>query len=220
MAYADIGQSGKATVMTFGSKAWSTVGSAGFSATMAGQIKIAVVDSTTDALYIAYQLPPGNTNKKVAVMTFKGGTWSIVGSTGFSAGRADDVSLALNPITGAPYVAYTDWGNSMKATVMAFQGGAWSPLGPSGFSDGSAFRTSLALHPINGAPYVAYSDGATSSYVTVMTYDDHTWSPVGSPGFSAAGAQYISLALHATTGTPFVAYTDYGNSQLTVMKFA
>ena len=108
----------------------------------------------------------------------------------------------------------------MKATVMAFQGGAWAPLGPSGFSDGSAFRTSLALHPINGAPYVAYSDGATSSYVTVMTYDDHTWSPVGSPGFSAAGAQYISLALHATTGTPFVAYTDYGNSQLTVMKFA
>ncbi|MMZ61004.1 Kappa-carrageenase precursor [compost metagenome] len=50
-------------------------------------------------------------------MKFVNGSWSPVGSVGFSAGAAVHTSLAITP-NGTPYVAYTDRGT--KATVMKF----------------------------------------------------------------------------------------------------
>ena len=93
--------------------------------------------------------------------------WSSVGSAGFSAGQADWTSLALHPTTGAPYVAYTDGGNSYKATVMTFSGTAWSAVGSAGFSTGTATYTSLALRPTT--LFVAYNDGTALNKATVAT---------------------------------------------------
>ena len=71
-------------------------------------------------------------------------SWQVVGSPGFSAGRADYTSLAIDG-SGVPYVAYQDWGNGGKATVMKYSGGAWATVGSAGFSAGEAAYTSLAI---------------------------------------------------------------------------
>ena len=143
-----------------------------------------------------------------------------MGSAGFSAGFAKYTSLALHPTTGAPYVAYSDFGNSNagKASVMTCNGSAWSTVGVAGFSDGSADWISLALHPTTDAPYVAYQDG--SGKATVQTFNGSAWSAVGAAGFSAGYAAYTSLALHPSTGAPYVAYQDSSASyKVTVMSF-
>ncbi|VEN72695.1 hypothetical protein EPICR_10194 [Candidatus Desulfarcum epimagneticum] len=90
------------------------------------------------------------------------GAWAAVGKVGFSAGKAENTSAALDS-TGVPYVAYQDAASladpgdpdSGKATVMKYVGGNWTPVGKAGFSSGSAEGIVLALDHAN-TPYVAF----------------------------------------------------------------
>ena len=224
VAYMDGGNSQKATVRTFDGSAWSTVGSAGFSAGQATYTSLAL-HPTTGAPYVAYS--DYANAQKVTVMTFDdGGDWMSVGNVGFSAGRADYISLALHPTTGVPYVAYIDYGTSTRPTVMTFNvSTVWSTVGTAGFSpgigiytSGMAQYTSLALHPTTGVPYVAYYDNSIQQ-IRVVTFDGSTnWNTVGSAGFSDWIAAYISLALHPTTYAPWVAYRDVANSYRATVK--
>ena len=66
-----------------------------------------------------------------------------MGTAGFSAGIAQYISLAFNPVNGQPYIVYRDLGNSNKATVMKFYGNDWVNVGSAGFSAGTADYTSL-----------------------------------------------------------------------------
>ena len=220
VAYADFGNSYKATVMTFANNAWSTVGPSGFSAAVA-DYPILALHPTTGAPYVAFA-EGGGSSTRTTVMTYTSANnaWSVVGSRSFSAGQAVYTSLALHPVTYAPFVAYADGGYSYKATVMTFNASAsaWVTAGSPGFSAGQADYVELALHPTTGAPYVAYVDYAYSSKATLMTINGSAWSPVGSPGFSAGAVSYTSLAI-STTGTPYVAFQgDTGKA--TVMAFA
>jgi hypothetical protein len=126
-----------------------------------------------------------------AVFTAIPASWQAVGSAGFSAGRADYVSLAIDG-SGMPYVAYRDGGNGYKATVRTYSGGAWTTVGSAGFSAGQADHTSLAIDG-SGVPYVAYLDGGNGNKATVMKYSGGL-DPVGSAGFSAGQADHTSLA--------------------------
>ena len=146
-----------------------------------------------------------------------GSAWGKVGSTGFSAGKADYTSLAFAP-DGTPIMAYRDWGNGSKTTVMKFDGTSWVALGTPGFSAGAVYYTSLAFAP-DGTPYVAYEDGGNHVKATVMRFDGTSWVNVGNPGFSAGQAQYLSLAF-APDGSPTLAYQDgFNSNKATVMKF-
>ena len=153
--------------------------------------------------------------------------WSAVGTARFSAGKAEDISLALHPTTGAPYVAYKDFGNSSKVTVQTFSGGAWSVVGSARFSSFTTTYMSLAFHPTTSAPYVAYKNGNsgnTTAKAVVQTFSGGAWSVVGpADGLSAGQADYISLAFHPTTGAPFVSYRDASTSpqyKATVQTFS
>lgn len=95
--------------------------------------------------------------------------WKYVGTSGFSTGLTNYISLAFSP-SGQPYVAYQDGGNSNKATVMMFDGVSWVNVGNAGFSSGATSDESLAFRP-SGEPYVAYRDGGNDSKATVMKYD-------------------------------------------------
>jgi hypothetical protein len=146
--------------------------------------------------------------------------WQLVGNSGFSAGHSSFTSLAFNPVTNEPYVAYSDDSNSGKATVMKFDGNSWVYVGTAGFSAGAASYTSLAF---NGAtPYVAYSDNSNSNKATVMKFDGNSWVYVGTAGFSAGAAAYTSLAFDtkAPSHNMYIAYQD-GNAanKATVMFF-
>ena len=115
------GNLGRATMMAYTNNAWSPVGSStGFSAAAVAFVTMAL-HPNTGVPYEAYT--DQGCSDQATVMTFDGSNnWLAVGSVGFSAGPAYNICLALHPTTGAPYVAYRDYGSGMNggATVMTF----------------------------------------------------------------------------------------------------
>ena len=156
---------------------------------------------------------------KASVMEFVGGTWQLVGSAGFSAGAANDITLVFSP-SGVPYVAYSDFSYGFKAVVMKYSEGSWSPVGIEGPSVAGARYTKLAFSS-SGTPYLAFSDAANGDKLTVMKYSEGSWNPVGSAGFSLGNIDREVSLLISPSGTPYVAYIDNSNSKkATVMEYS
>jgi hypothetical protein len=152
-------------------------------------------------------------------MRFHNSAWEVVGSAGFSAGAAQYISLAFNPSTNEPYVAYEDNGNSGSPTVMRFHESAWVAVGSEGFNDDEANYVSLAFNSTTYEPYVAYKNG-NSNKASVMRFHESAWAAVGSADFSTDEVNYTNLAFNPSTNEPYVAYEDSANSdKATVMKF-
>ena len=201
---------------------WQNVGAADFSVGNVDYISLAL--DSSNAPYVAY-MDRGNLDK-ATVMKFDGANWGSVGSVGFSAGSANDLSLVIH--NDVPYLAYSDYSQSWKASVVKYTGtgamGGWEFVGNSYFTDPWALHTSLALH--NNTPYVAYIDMIIPQQdfrPRVMKYNSvsDTWERVGTAPYVAGLALYTSLAIDSS-GTPYVAYQDLGNGgygRATVKKF-
>lgn len=116
VAYQDVANSYRATVMKYNGSAWVIVGTAGFSVGEADWTSIAIDGSGTP--YVVYQ--DWSISDKATVMKYNGSGWVSVASAGFSAGGAIMTTIAID-YSGVPYVAYSDGGNSFKATVMTLQ---------------------------------------------------------------------------------------------------
>jgi hypothetical protein len=213
VAYQDVANSQKATVMTFTGTSWEPIGLPGF--TPSGVNGTSLAYSPNWEPYVAFS--DFDQGEKASVMKFDFYNWVYVGSPGFSADIADYTSLAVT-YGGVPYVAFADKGNGWKTSVMKFDGSNWVYVGSPGISGGDVLFVRLALDS-NGVPYVAFSDLAYSQKASVMKFDGANWVTVGAPGFSAGAAQYLSLAI-APTGQPYVAYVDMAKAYAaTVMKF-
>jgi len=144
--------------------------------------------------------------------------WKYVGNAGFSAGEAENVSIAFSPLDGQPYVAFQDLSNSKKATVMKFDGTNWVDVGNAGFSAREADDISFAFSSSDGQPYVAYVDFGHSQKATVMKFNGTNWVLIGNKDFSPNN-NGISMAF-SPTGEPFIAILGgevYGFA--TIMKF-
>jgi hypothetical protein len=165
VGFQDLGNGGKASVMTFNDTAWVNFGSAAF--TPGTALFTDLVFSQAGKAYIAFEDMANS--QKVTVMRYDT-SWKIVGTAGFSAGEAWYESLAFN-YRGIPYVAYRDFANSEKATVMKFSGTSWVNVGDSGFSAGAVDYTSLAFSPNGTTPYVGYKDEGNSDHASVMKFD-------------------------------------------------
>jgi len=216
VAYKDLGNGSRATVMKYSGTSWEAVGIPGFSAGTADYISLYVYSGTP---YVAYK-DEGNSSRAM-VMKYNGTSWGAVGTTtGLSAGTASFISLYV--YNGTPYVAYEDEVNDNKATVMSFEAGSgtWTPVGSAGFSTTTVEYTSLYVY--NGTPYVAYSDWNFTEEAapfthpptyhygkpTVMSFEagSGTWVPVGPAGFSAGIAWGESLFIY--NGIPYLACVD------------
>jgi hypothetical protein len=220
----------KATVMKkyAGTGTWGLVGTGDFSSgdtvdDTIGDIRIAIDRSVVPNVpYVFFRDLSSAISKKATVMKYTGsGThngWDLVGTAGFSTGKASDISFAVDS-HGVPYAAYVD-GSSSKATVMKYTGNGtsgWENVGSDGFSAGSAFDTSIAFDS-NNVPYVAYADASNSYKTRVMKFNGTSWETVGSAGFSAGEAECTSIAMNGS-GVPYLIYKDGGNSnKATVMK--
>jgi hypothetical protein len=115
VAYSDVENDSKVTVMKNEGSDWTVVGETGFSASAASYVSLAI--GSDDTPYVAYK-DAGNSNK-VTVQKFNGTSWELVGTAGFSSGSADYVVLVLNETT--PFVAFNDGSAAGKVTVMKFQ---------------------------------------------------------------------------------------------------
>lgn len=225
VAYTDVKNGDKATVMRFDGNDWVVVGTPGFSDDRAFAISLAIAPSGLP--YVLFKDLGAGSVSSATVMRFDDNKWEVVGYRGFSAGRNEQNSLAFAP-DGTPYVAYQDGeesytnGSKGKATVKRYSSNnnSWSLVGSEGFSAGQATSPSLKIAP-DGTPYIAYKDDGNSGRATVMRYDSdsYQWLLVGAPGFSEGDAFYPSLALGAD-GTPYVAYRDAGNGmRATVVQY-
>ena len=72
---------------------------------------------STGTPFVAYS--DGANSVKATVQKLVSGSWTVVGTAGFSAGLAFYTSLALDS-TGTPFVAYSDFSNNNEATVQKF----------------------------------------------------------------------------------------------------
>ncbi len=121
VAYLDVGNGNKATVMKYAGSVWSTVGSAGLSSDVVGALSLKIAPDGTP--YLAYRdgtagtdpastgtapvSPSGNSGKAtVMICTGVPCAWSAVGSAGITSGQALYTSLAFAP-DGVPYLAYS-----------------------------------------------------------------------------------------------------------------
>lgn len=210
------------TVMKYtgmGITGWEVVGNTSLSVGKGTYPSLAIDNSGT--LYISYE--DYNNGSKVTVMKYSGkGTtgWEPVGSTGFSAGKVDQPSLAIDS-SGQLYVAYGDLAYGLRATVMKFNGVSWEAVGSTAFSAGRAACPSLAIDN-SGIPYLAYADWGNGYKTTVMKYSGkgvYGWEAVGDVAFSAGQASDTSLKINSI-GVPYVAYSDdYYDDKATVMKY-
>ncbi len=133
----------------------------------------------------------------------------VVGTSGFSSGRVNSTSLALNT-SGVPYVAFDEAVNKWKATVMRLNsaGTAWENVGNAGFSVEAATDISLVING-NGVPHVAFTDRGNGLKVAVMRLNSAgtAWENVGNAPVSVGAALYTSLALNGE-GVPYVAFSE------------
>jgi len=209
VAYQDLGNSSKATVMKYDGNNWNAIGSSGFSAGTASYTSLSVYNGIP---YIAFK--DGNNSDKVTVMKYNS-SWSIEGSAGFSSGEA--FSPKIYVYNGTSYVAYSDAGNNNKASLKKYDTDNWITVGVESFSAGKADNLSLFVY--NNIPYIAFSDHSNDQKAIVMKYEDSTWDIVGSAGFSD-GIIGETTSLYIDNGIPYLAFTDSTYSyKARVMKF-
>ncbi len=215
MIFSDNGNSDKATVMKYNGSNWVIVGSAGFSttATSYNTIKFNPVNKKA---YVAF----AGTSSKCTVMMFNDTTWVNVGIDGFSSGQiAGQIGLDFDPLTGDPYVLFTDMANGQVATCMMYNGLNWTNVGPVGFSPGLASNVSLAFNPITNEPYAAFSD-VSNNGASVMKFDGANWITVGTPAFSPGTASDNHIGFQPVTNELVIVFRDWLNGNETdVMKY-
>jgi hypothetical protein len=152
---------------------------------------------------------------------YAGGGWQSVGNMIPFDNYTDSLSMAMNPLSSEPYVAYADPNRFGTATVMKYDGEGWTIVGGGGFSGGTVQYISMAINS-SGTPYVVYKDGENSFGATVMKFNGVSWEPVGTPNLSAGSAQFTSIAINPLDGTPYVAYSygvgGEGNDLRTTVK--
>ena len=216
VAFKDLMNGMKATVMKYNGTDWEVVGSVGITDGIASHLDLVFND---DTLYLAFRDDSfsAGTFGGTSVLKYDGGGWSYVGGQGFSAGEANNQSLAF--YNNIPYVAYQDNSDVFKTAVMKYEGGVWVSVGSAtGFSAGLSYEQSLALDQNDGTPYVAFIDGENSLSPTVMKYDGNNWVNVGLPGFTGGLANFSEIIIN--NGIPYLAYADNLNGiKSTVMTF-
>jgi len=141
--------------------------------------------------------------------------WQNIGSAGFSAGQASEISLAFDN-NNTPYIAFKDANSSNKLTVMKYNGSSWVTVGSAGITSTAVTRVSLEIDG-NNIPYVAYIDGTTK--VSAVKYDGSSWVQVGSAGFTGINCDYVEIKTNSSN-IPYVIFRDYATGyKATVMKY-
>lgn len=150
-------------------------------------------------------------------------TWQTVGQT-IPVGRPWGVnhdSLAFNPLTGQPYVAFVDYNNQAKITVMKYDGLQWVVVGHQGFSAESANFVTLKFNPQNNQPNVFYPT-SNEYQARVMTFDGVNWSLLGDQstfdqiGISAGGEPFDIN----NSGIPYIALEESTmDYKITVLRY-
>lgn len=215
LAFQDVGNSSKATVMKFdsASSTWLTVGAAAFSSTYISDFSFAL-----DKYGVPYFAYKGSIDEdyKISIMKFDGTNWVFLGQPKFSTDRAEFISLAISP-DNIPYVVYREMLTPpVNPTVMKFDGTNWVLAGTLSHAYTATNYCSLKFNPITGMPYVAFDEDC-------LKLDANSWVRVSPDRYSDELNKYISLAF-APNGDPCIAYaariiSTESTEYLSVLKY-
>jgi hypothetical protein len=177
LAFSDSAVSLEAVVKKFNGSSWEAVGTAGFSPTSVDFIDIAFNPGTNEP-YVVFE-DETNGEEKGTVMKFTGSTWEYVGNQQFTSSNIEKPSIAFNPTTNEPFIAFGDGAYSDKMSVMKFAGSNWEYVGTPGFSAGGATAgNSFVFDPFTKEPVLTFVDGGGSgNRVVVWKYDKAVLSP-------------------------------------------
>jgi hypothetical protein len=141
---------------------------------------------------------------QIVVMKFNGISWVQIGGA-FDSFSSNPLSLAFDPITATPYVAYVD-GISHQIRIRRFDGSSWVAIN----SPGVGTWADMMFNPSTNEPYVAYLDescGASYGWkATVKKYSGSTWVPVGNQCVGEGVPWEIDLEFSPTNSHPYLAY--------------
>ncbi len=209
VAYRDLANSNKCSVMKHNGTSWVSVGTPGISGGGALYTSLAIDNGFPFVAYV-----DGSSVNRVTVKAFNGTSWLTIGTAGFTGDNTSFVNLKFDGST--PYVAYQDGSNGNKVSVMKFNGTTWEQVGVAGFSSGVATEISMCI--LGATPYVSFKDANVSNELSVMYYDGATWQYLGTQGITTGGIGKNSIATDGTT--IFVAFEDASNSdKLTVLNY-
>jgi hypothetical protein len=221
IAYIDIPNNRRVSVMRFNNNQWVDVGSNGVTDTVSFCPDIEF--SPTGMPYIAFcaiayrpidHYPYGYSRVK----KFDGSNWVDFGNQHFCPGQSGETfpKIKFSP-AGELYLAYQDsaiW----QVRLMKFDGASWIHIDTGSFWECPQY-INLVFSPTNGQPYISYQMDCYDSKATVITFNGSSWVHVGPMGFSSSYMAENSLAI-SPSGEPYLAFPDFNvYGSMTVMKF-
>lgn len=199
MAYDDEAVQGKGTVIRYDGANWGAVGIPGFTPDKASDFSLKMNDSIPYVAFIDRSFEVGNEKGKLTVMKYESGTWTYVGTTGFSPGILLWDKPVLTISGGTPYVAFRANNN---VWVMQFDGNNWVQVGP----PIATYARDLSLIVHDETPYIAYQTGNTHRS-TVKKFDGTDWVNVGDTNFDGHAYSTMSFAI-SESGTPYLTHDN------------
>ncbi|MES2702683.1 MAG: Ig-like domain-containing protein [Bacteroidota bacterium] len=166
VAYTDVANSFKATVLKYNGTSWTALGGAGVTAGQAPRVRLKIHPDGTP--YIAYI---EGSSYKVTVMKFNGSAWVYVGSAAFSPVTVNgELAFDISP-AGVPYVSFSDFSAGIPGvTTMKFDGSSWVNVGGAKYSLGMPVEVRMAIDG-SGLPYVCYGHQYADYKVVVKTLE-------------------------------------------------
>lgn len=214
VAFKDVGNANKATVMKFVNGQWEAVGAPGLSSGEANELFLAIDKQGTP--YLTYQDDAAN-NRRLAVKRFMAGQWESVGSGNLSPGAANGMQIAFDSANN-PYVLFRDHPNQTRAVVIKFTNNAWSTVGGAPVTTTFANEMALALDS-QDTPYVVYSDGTDNYRLSVKKFNGTQWNYVGTNKLTAGQSTNHAIAI-GPNDVPYIAFSNGDVSyKTTVLKF-
>ncbi len=210
ICYIDENRHSKVAVKKFNGLVWDFIGDKGFSI---GYSKNNSHNLEIDKNGIPYACFSDSLNGfKATVMKYFGGSWSYVGSAGFTSGSVDHMCLKFDTLN-VPYISFTDGSSGSKQSVMKFNGSTWNYIGSPGFSPFPSCGNYLTFY--NNTPYIV-STGTVTNYRNVYTYNGSNWVLYPSTSYNNGGNLDVKIQFD-TTGALYL--LSRNSSQLDIGKY-
>lgn len=162
VAFQDNSNNGKISVLSFNGTSWYNVGQVGFTSNPASFPDIDFDKNGT--AYVVYSLLPAEAggNGKTEVSKFNGASWELVGQQNISPAFGTYNSIAIDPQTNTPYVAFMNHNNGSGYGILSvrkFDGNQWVKVV-------SADRQVKGINPIA----LSFKKGGNSPHILFQDY--------------------------------------------------
>lgn len=217
IAFKDVSNSNKLTVMQYTGTTWALLGNAGISAgAVANGISIAVINTFNgNEVFVAFS--DESVSDRLTIMRWSGTSWTTEGTAG-SHSTSNVTSLSITAADNNDlFVAYNDFGFSGKISIKKRSGSSWSNISGTGISAAASDNVDIACDK-NNLPFVVYRNGGAGNTAIVKKYNGSSWIDVGSTAITTGSVTDCSITLDRLN-RPNIAYSDGGNNNRAAVKY-